>query len=96
MKKDLSKDNFLSRTFNRRMKMKDTFTNILPTYGHVKKTCMVPPASHRQHPGYVKDILGRHVKDIPRTYNHKMDAIKDYSEEMYKLGIFAPQPVKGA
>ena len=26
--------------------------------------------------------------------SRKIDTIKDYSEEMYKLGTFAPQPIK--
>ena len=30
-----SKDAFMSRTFNRRMKMGDTFTKVLPSYNHV-------------------------------------------------------------
>tara|TARA_B110000285_G_C14914276_1_gene509446 strand:- start:107 stop:217 length:111 start_codon:yes stop_codon:yes gene_type:complete len=33
--------------------------------------------------------------EIDRKYTHKVDVIKNYSEEMYKLGTFAPKPIKG-
>ena len=36
---DFSNDKFMTRTFNRRMKAKDTFTNILPLYVHEPKSC---------------------------------------------------------
>ena len=36
---DISAEKFLSRTFNRRLRMADTFTKVLPTYEHVPKTC---------------------------------------------------------
>ena len=31
-----SPDRFMTRTFNRKMKMKDTFTQIFPSYNHEK------------------------------------------------------------
>ena len=37
---DFDPSQHMSRTFNRRMRMKDTFTQILPTYDHVDRTCM--------------------------------------------------------
>ena len=76
--------------------MRDTFTNILPTYGHVDRTVMQPPHSHKVHPEIKEDIMGRKFKDFPREYNHKFDPMKTYSEEMYRLGIWAPQPIKQA
>ena len=33
---DLSPDRYAARTFNRKMKMRDTFTRILPNYSHIK------------------------------------------------------------
>ena len=34
----LSPDKHLTRTFNRKMKMRDTFTSIFPSYSHTDKT----------------------------------------------------------
>jgi len=36
---DFAADRFMTRTFNRRMKARDTFTNILPLYVHEPKSC---------------------------------------------------------
>ena len=36
------------------------------------------------------------MPEIDRSYTHKVDVIKDYSESMYKLGVFAPPPRKAA
>ncbi len=80
----------MSRTFNRRMKMGDTFTKILPSYNHVNETCMQPPFSHKVHPRIHTDDLGRTFDKFPREWNRKFDPIKTYSEEMYRLGTFAP------
>ena len=59
--KAFDKEKFLSRTFNRRLKMRDTFTSILPMYDHVNNTCMAgnKTVSHAKHPKYDRDILGR-------------------------------------
>ena len=34
-----SPDRFMTRTFNRKLKMKDTFTAVFPSYNHEQKTC---------------------------------------------------------
>ncbi len=52
--------------------------------------------SHAFHPQYDKDVEGRPLRSISKEHNHKMDDIKVYSEEMYKLGAFAPPPRKAA
>ena len=91
---DFSEEKFLSRTFNRRLRMRDTFTSVNPLYKHEKKTCYIPPYSHFVHPKFKRDIQGRPMKHVPRDYNHKMDEIKVYNEEMLKLRDFAPPPRK--
>ena len=83
----LSPERYKSRTFNRRLKMRDTFTQIFPSYEHQPLTCFTQASSHILHPKHPK-------KDDDKEYNHKMDPIKVYSESMYKLGVFAPQPIK--
>ena len=71
--KAFDKDKFLSRTFNRRLKMRDTFTSILPMYDHNRNTCMAgnKTASHAKHPLYDRDILGRTMAEIPKPYNRR-------------------------
>jgi hypothetical protein len=76
------------------MKMKDTFTQIFPSYNHEKQTCYLngktQSYSHAKHPVYDRTIEDKPLRGIDRRYNHKIDNIKNYSEEMYKLGSFAP------
>ena len=76
--------------------MKDTFTSVFPGYNHEPITCYTRAASHILHPVYEKDIEDKPMHDISRRYTHKMDEVKNYSESMYKLGAFAPQPRKRA
>ena len=50
---------FFNRTFNRKLKMRDTFTKILPTYTHGAATTYIPSATHSQHFYPRKDDLGK-------------------------------------
>lgn len=93
---DFNAEKFLSRTFNRRMNQRDTFTKINPLYVHEPKTCKIPSITHIKHVENKLDDTGRPFVYQPRTNNHKFDEIKTYNEEMYKLGCFAPQPRKAA
>mmetsp|Transcript_1914 Transcript_1914/g.3320 ORF Transcript_1914/g.3320 Transcript_1914/m.3320 type:complete len:87 (+) Transcript_1914:580-840(+) len=85
----------MSRTFNRKMKMRDTFTNIFPGYKHEPQTCFINPFSHTKHTLHEGDKVYAPIILGKETYNHRMDQMKEYSEEMYKLGSFGPQPIKG-
>ena len=58
-KGDLFKESFLSRTINRKLRMRDTFTNILPTYNHEPKTCYIPSFAHYKHAHFVYDMEGK-------------------------------------
>ena len=95
-KGDFSPDRYRTRTFNRKMKMVDSFTRILPAYDHVPNTCYTKAATHVLHPHYQTSIEETPMHEIDRTHTHKFDPIKDYSESMYKLGVFAPAPRKAA
>ena len=79
--------------------MRDTFTSIFPNYNHVQRTVFKKNdlTTTNELPLYEKDQTDpeKPITDIDRHYTHKTDPIKHYSEEMYKLGIFAPQPIKG-
>ena len=84
---------YISRTFNRRLKMRDTFTKIYPNYHHEPKTCYQLQGqsySHKFHPQYDEDENGSVIVKINRNHTHKMDPMKDYNEEMLKLRSFAP------
>ena len=85
----------MTRTFNRKMKMKDTFTRILPSYNHVAQTCFTKAVSHDLHLRFEKSLEDKPIEEIDRTYTHKFDPIKIYAEEMYKLGSFKPKVIKG-
>ena len=58
---DISPEKFLSRTFNRRLRMADTFTKILPTYNHFPNTCYIKSYSHTFHPLFKEDNEGKPV-----------------------------------
>ena len=74
-----------NRTFNRKLKMRDTFTKIFPSYTHAEPTCFVPSATHQLHMYPKEDDQGRPMQDIDRTYTHKKDFIKEYTESMLKI-----------
>ena len=88
---DKTQDKFLSRTFNRRLKMADTFTKIVPSYEHVPRTCYnIDSHMHHVFKEHKRDSEGIPLSKVSKINNHRMDEIKNYSEEMYKLGPFAP------
>lgn len=76
--------------------MVDSFTRILPGYDHLPSSCYTNAASHTLHPQYQKSIENMPITEIDRKYTHKVDPIKDYSESMYRLGVFAPPARKAA
>ena len=55
---------------------------------------MNPPFSHIANPNQVYDFKKRCYSARPKKFNHRMDPIKCYNEEMLKLRSFAPQPRK--
>ena len=76
--------------------MKDSFTRIYPSYNHEPKTCYTKAASHMLHPKHMESLVDlKPIAEIDRYHTHKMDEIKMYSESMYKLGSFGPQPIRG-
>lgn len=75
--------------FNRKLKLRDTFTKIFPSYNHGEPTCYSPSATHHQfhYPDRWHD--GTPTHKIDRNYTHKMDEIKTYTEEMLKVKAIA-------
>ncbi len=74
-----------NRTFNRKLKMSDTFTKIFPSYTHGDPTCYAPSATHATHFYPKKNDLGSKMQDIDRHHTHKMDFMKEYTESMLKI-----------
>ena len=74
-----------NRTFNRKLKMRDTFTKIFPSYTHGEPTCYQASNTHFMHYYPKKDDLGQRMQDIDRTNTHKKDFMKQYTEEMLKI-----------
>ena len=75
-----------SRTFNRKIKIHDTFTSIFPAYTHEQPTCYQPTVSHTTFKyGKLNPETGRALHRVDRKFYHKKDDIKVYSEEMYKV-----------
>ena len=92
--RDGSVDNLLqptfSRTFNRKMKMRDTFTSIFGAYNHSEPTVFTKNRPEKeetlQYPRRNDD--GHITYLINREYTFKKDRIKDYSESMYRIPDF--------
>ena len=74
-----------NRTFNRKLKMRDTFTKIFPSYSHAEPTCYAASMTHHQHYYPKRNDMGTKMQDIDRTFTHKMDFIKEYTESMLKI-----------
>ena len=51
-KGDFSPEAYHTRTFNRKMKMVDSFTRILPGYDHIANSCYTNSATHVMHPTF--------------------------------------------
>jgi len=76
---------FFNRTINRKLKMRDTFTKIFPSYTHGEKTCYIPSNTHHQHMYPKANDVGSRIQEIDRTHTHKKDFMKEYSESMLKI-----------
>ena len=74
-----------NRTFNRKLKMRDTFTKLFPTYTHGEPTCYIPSMTQAQHFYPKKNDLNEPMQRIDRTHTHKMDFMKEYTESMLKI-----------
>ena len=65
--------------------MRDTFTKIFPSYTHGEKTCYKPSATHTLHFYPKRNDVGQSMQEIDRTFTHKKDYMKEYSESMLKI-----------
>ena len=59
---DFDQSRYMSRTFNRRLRMGDTFTKVLPSYNHTPNSTYIPSYTHLQHQEITHDILGKSIK----------------------------------
>jgi hypothetical protein len=76
--------------FNRRLKLRDTFTKIFPTYTHEPLTTYTTPTvTHATHFYPSSQYDGSPTHAIDRRYTHKFDEMKIYNEEMLKIAEIA-------
>jgi hypothetical protein len=75
--------------FNRKLKLRDTFTKLFPTYNHAPQTVYSPSATHHQFNYHERQFDGSPTHRIDRKYTHKMDEIKTFTEEMLKIAAIA-------
>ena len=75
----------MTSSFNRRLKMKDTFTAIFPSYTHGEPTTYIPSITHHHYRYPEANEVGGVTHQIDRTYTHKMDFLKHYTEEILKI-----------
>lgn len=76
--------------FNRKIKMRDTFTKVFPTYSHEPQTTYVSPSvTHAFHFYPKTQYDGKPIQEIDRRYTHKFDEMKIYNEEMLKIAEIA-------
>ena len=91
---ELLHNHTFNKTYNRKLKMRDTFTKIFPSYNHSEPTVFKAnrPWTETTHFYPAMNDSGRKTHVINREYTHKVDEIKFYSETMYKMEDF----MKGA
>jgi hypothetical protein len=82
--------NTFSTTYNRKLKMRDTFTKLFPTYNHNEPTTFKAnkPVTHLTHVYPKRNDDGRITYMIDREYTFKKDPVKEYKETMYKMHDF--------
>ena len=68
----------MGRTFNRKLKQRDTFTNIFGGYTHEPATCYTKSAAHVLHPNYKLSVDAGPAHRIDRTFTHKYDDNKEF------------------
>ena len=78
---------FFGRTFNRKLKMRDTFTKLFPAYEHgqVSNCTGHKITSKNQHYYPTKNDIGGAIQEIDRTYTHKKDDMKNFHEAMLRI-----------
>ena len=91
-----SMDAYAGRINNRKLKMKDSFTRVLPAYRHEKKSAYENTISHVGYPKYERDLEGKPIHEVDRSFNHKFDRMKSIQEEQYKMGPFVKMISKSA
>jgi hypothetical protein len=70
-------------TMNRNLRAKDTFLNLFPQYRVFRDNKNSTMRKHFQYPSI--NVDGGKIQEIDRTYTHKKDRIKVYTEEMLKV-----------
>ena len=80
---------FFNRTFNRKLKMRDTFTKIFPGYPHGSPSVAGPSHTQTLHAYPDKNADGRPTHEISREFTLKKDAMKDFHESLLRIANMA-------
>ena len=80
----------MCRISNRKLKMRDTFTKIMPTYNHGEPSALSTTHSHwnfqyQDDQKVNENLPGQSLHSIPRRHTHKKDFMKEYHESMLKI-----------
>ena len=75
---------FFNRTFNRKLKMRDTFTKIFPGYQHGTPSVAMRSTTQRFFVYPESNEWGNPICEIDREYTLKKDYIKEFSEMMLR------------
>ena len=78
---DSNKD--FTRINNRKLKMKDSFGTIFPTYNHEATSAIKDKVVRMQYEQ--TDLLGNPTHNISREFTHKKDQIKNYADSMAQV-----------
>ena len=78
---------FFGRTFNRKLKMRDTFTKIFPSYGHGERSNYSPNKVNSKvaHAYPTQNDLGGAPHEIDREWTLKKDDMKHFHEAMLRI-----------
>lgn len=79
-----------SKQINRKIKMQDSFTRIVPGYCHQARSGFTSAASHYLHPLYKETVDRTPITHISRDFTLKKSANKEYHEDIVRLGKFGP------
>ena len=75
----------MNSTYNRKLKLRDTFTQIFPGYTHGTGTVYRPGITHSTFVYREKGADGSPTNLIDRTFTKKLDFMKIYTEEILKI-----------
>ena len=87
---------YAGRINNRKLKLKDSFTRVLPGYRHEKKSAYENTISHSAYQKHERDLEGKPIHEVDRSFTHKFDKMKSIQEQQDKIRPFVRMISKSA